>query len=332
MKTCPSCQRTYADNALPFCPQDGTQLVASFPAYNPQPPVANLAPTQMNYAPAYNQPAYVQPTPQAVGAMPRAMPHNPMRKWVQISKVTLIVACVLLLLFLIMAIGGYASNPFAIMAAIFGGCGLLFGIIGFFSYGKQATTIDEIFKQAGNGDGTLTGGNLLAHWTYSPQEWSQFVQSETARNKSANILVLCVLGLVFLFIIVRALLAARSGGGAIGLLISFVIFGGIMLFVWWFSNAEMRNLKARNTGEAFISPTGLMLNDRYYPWNVMGTSLTGVYYEQGNPNALLFKYQQWGAQNVGSTAIPAKYNKSVRVPVPMGREGEAQNIAAHFPG
>lgn len=331
MKTCPSRQRTYADNAPGFCPQDGTQLISSFPAYQPQPQRVNVSAPQMSNALPYNQPSYVQPLSQ-VPTMPRAMPHNPMRKWTQISKVTLIVACAFLLLFLIMVVSHHAANPVAILAAVFGGCGLLFGIIGLFSYGKQAATIDEMFKQAGNGDGMFTGGNLLAHWTYSPQEWSQFVQSETARNRSGNLAVLCILGLVFLFIIVRALLAARSGGGAIVLLISLVIFGGIMLFVWWFSNAEMRNLKARTTGEAYISPTGLLLNDRYYPWNAAGIRLKSVSYEQGNPNALLFKYQQWGAQNVGGTAIPTRYEKSVRVPVPMGREAEAQNLITRFPG
>lgn len=264
--------------------------------------------------------------------MPRRLPHNPMRKWVQISKVTLVVASMLLLLFLVMAVSHQAANPIAIMAAIFGGCGLLFGIVGLISYGKQAATIDEMFKQTGNGDGAFTGGNLLAHWTYSPQEWRQFVQAEAARNKSTNLIIICILGLVFLFAIVRALSSARNSGGMmVALLVSLVIFGGIGLFVWWLSTAEVRNLKARSAGEAFISHTGLLLNDRYYPWNVTGTRLVGVFFEQGNPNALLFKYQQWGAQNVGSAAIPTRYEKSVRVPVPLGREAEAQNLAACFP-
>ena len=40
MKRCPTCNRTYNDPALAFCPADGTPLVADAPAYQqpaPQP-------------------------------------------------------------------------------------------------------------------------------------------------------------------------------------------------------------------------------------------------------------------------------------------------------
>lgn len=333
MKTCPSCRRSYADNALPFCPQDGTQLVSNFPAYNPQPPMANVAPPQMSNAPpynqaynqAYNQPAYVQ-SPTQAPRMLRHSPHNPMRKWVKISKTSLIVSIVLLIVALVMGLGSHWSNPLSVLLATVGGMGLISGIIGLFSYGKQAATIDEMFKQAGSPEAMLAGGNLLAHWTYSPQEWSQFVQSEIARNRSANLLVLCILGLVFLFILI--FLSAK--GGAESLLMGLIFFAVVGSFSWWFATAEMRNLKAQSSGEAFISKTGLLLNDRYYPWNVMGMSLTGVFYEQGNPNVVLFKYEQLGAYGAGGAFNVSSNERSVRVPVPVGREVEAQNLAARF--
>lgn len=334
MQRCPTCTRTYPDDAPNFCPHDGTQLVSNFPSYNPPPSMANVAPPQMNYVPPYNQPTYVQSPPQAP-TMPQRRPHNPMRKWAKVSQVTLIVSPVFLLLFLIMAMNHQASHPIAGLAAAIGAVGLIVGIMGTFIYRKQAANVDEMLNQAGNGDGKSTGGDLLAHWTYSPQEWSQFIQSEMARSRASIKVILYTVGLTFLVMAVGLLVAGagsgRSDRAIIGSLLCLVVFGVVALLVRWGATVEVRKLKARSTGEVFISPTGLMLNESYYPWNVMGTRLTGVFYEQGNPNSLLFKYQQWGAQNMGGTAIPTRNKQSVRVPVPFGREGEAQNLVAHFP-
>ncbi|MDT4966746.1 MAG: hypothetical protein QOJ64_1483 [Acidobacteriota bacterium] len=55
MKRCPSCQRSYADDAAPFCVDDGTRLVDVAPAaYDPQKTIlASPAPPP---APQYNNP------------------------------------------------------------------------------------------------------------------------------------------------------------------------------------------------------------------------------------------------------------------------------------
>ncbi len=330
MKTRPTCNRTYSDEAPGFCPQDGAHLVGGLPADSPQQPTANVPAPQTSAVPPSNQQAYVQP-PAQVPTVPRRLPHNTMRRWVKISHIILIVSVVLLIVALATRVNSRRSNPVPVLAATFGGVGLLVGIIGHFSYGKQAATIDEMFRQAGNSDAMFTGGSLLAHWAYSPQEWGQFVQSEVARNRKANVVVLCIIGLVFLFTASFLISGgSRSGGDIEGVLICLTIFAGVGLFAWRFATADARNLKACNTGEAFISRTGLLLNDRYYPWNVTGMRLTGVFFEPGNPNVVRFDYQQWGGRAVGGAVVPTKNDKSVRVPVPFGHEAEAQNLAANF--
>lgn len=332
MKRCPTCNSTYTDDAPGFCPQDGTQLVGGLPAYNPQPQAANVAPTQASNVPpynqpynqAYNQPAYFQPQPQTP-AMPQRLPHNPMRKWVQISKVTLIVSVALLLLFLVMVISHNTGNPVAILAAVFGGCGLLFGIIGFFSYGKQVDTIDEMLKQAGHPQAMQAGGNLLAHWTYTPQEWSQFIQSETARKRTVNIILIGAMLLVFVITMTAFLSGNKGRGVSFGPLAMFIIILSLIgLFVWWMATAEVRRMKAQTTGEAFIAKNGLLFNDHYYPWGFFGYSLDGVFYEPGNPNTIRFRYLSMKGGSYGPNY------ESVRVPVPAGREAEAQSVASHF--
>ena len=71
MKRCPSCHRTYPDNAPAFCVNDGTQLVdeESSPAYDPQKTIMSSAtPPQYSNPPAppaqHQQPAWPPPPPQ----------------------------------------------------------------------------------------------------------------------------------------------------------------------------------------------------------------------------------------------------------------------------
>jgi hypothetical protein len=270
-------------------------------------------------------------------------PVNPMRKWVLISQIILGVSVLLLLVALVtgvLARGATHSSreaaPLVLTATltgVFGGVGLLVGIILFFSYRKQAAEIDGMIRQAGHPDAMVAGENLLAHWTYSPQEWSQYVQSEVTRGKTARTIVLLVMLVAFGIIVIPFLSAASRSRGTflVPLMTLIITFAGIGLFVWRIATGDVRRLKAQNTGEAFIGATGLLLNDRYYPWNVIGTGLTGVSYEPGNPNVVCFKYLKSSARSVGGQAMPDKYEKSVRVPVPIGHEEEAQSLVARFP-
>jgi hypothetical protein len=76
VKACPSCRRTYPDNAPNFCPQDGTQLVGNFPAFEPTPPATNVTAPHMSNAPPYSQPFSAQPSA-PTSSMPVRLPSNP---------------------------------------------------------------------------------------------------------------------------------------------------------------------------------------------------------------------------------------------------------------
>jgi hypothetical protein len=76
MKRCPSCQRTYPDNAPGFCVSDGTPLVTEeTPAYDPQKTMLASAPPPKfseplplpPSAPPLQQPVWPPPTPQQQG-------------------------------------------------------------------------------------------------------------------------------------------------------------------------------------------------------------------------------------------------------------------------
>ena len=323
MQRCPACNLTYPDDAPDFCPNDGTNLVSTAAADDSQPGVVNDGTPLMSNAPSDNQQVKVQHS-----MMGTLQPHaNPLRKWVSFSRITIAVSVLLGLGALIMGVlargatrSSRGTSPLAtaaIMTGVFGGSVLIVGIILFFSLRKQAGKVDEM----------LAGRNLLVHWVYSPQEWSQYVQSEVTRGKQTQRIVLLIMLITLVIVMIASFTGESKSGGSVlvPIIIAIVMVGGIGLFVWWISSADVRRKKRQHTGEVFIAATGLLFNDRYYPWNTFGTRLTGVLYEGGIPNVVRFKYQQRNGQNVGWS------NMEVRVPVPIGREVEAQNLAAQFP-
>lgn len=325
MQRCVACNRTYSDDTLTFCPDDGAQLLA----VSSQPisvafPISNAAND--------NQPDRFQPM--RLSTVGQSTHINPMQRWVQISWILLGISALLLLVALITGLMNHGAprsargaNPLlltTILTGIFGGVFLLIGVIFFFVYRKQARDIDEILKEAR--DGKHIGGNLLAYWTYTPQEWSQFVETEVSREKKSQRTMAYIMLAVVLIIFATTFPSAIKHGASsfVPILLSLIFVGAIGVFAWWAAGAESRSLQAHHTGEAFIAIKGLLLNDRYYPWNIFGTRLTGVFYERGMPNVIRFEYRQQTGQGGSQT-------KNVRVPVPVGREVEAENLAARFP-
>ena len=58
MKRCPACNQTYSDDALSFCPNDGTSLVGTSPSsYNPQATIMAPPPSVTQPPPSFNDPA-----------------------------------------------------------------------------------------------------------------------------------------------------------------------------------------------------------------------------------------------------------------------------------
>lgn len=59
MKSCPNCQRTYDDDALSFCPNDGTPLVTSAPpsSFDPQATILASPPKVTNPSGPFDQPS-----------------------------------------------------------------------------------------------------------------------------------------------------------------------------------------------------------------------------------------------------------------------------------
>jgi hypothetical protein len=192
--------------------------------------------------------------------------------------------------------------------------GLGFVIIGIPSivvtiyYVQQARLLDRILK----------GDNLLAHWTYSREEWDQYTETDyrmwNKENRvwyysfSAAALISGILFLVF----------NREEVGS--LFIMLFSFFALSAFFWWFSAWYNYRQNRKYLGEAYITPDALYLNRRLETWRGLGRRLESVIVADNESQQLLVitysdRYKR------------GRFIRTMRVLVPRGQEKAAAEIA-----
>jgi len=194
MKRCPSCQRTYPDDAPAFCVNDGTHLVdeASTPAYDPQKTIMASAPPPPPYsnpAPPLNNPPY--PPPQQQQPVWPPQPPPPGQNWGGgymppgqayapptgngLSRATLILGCVsgllgILLLLdylrIIRMLTRDTAYPILIAAIATGVIALVLGLIALFSSRQRSKGMAAI--------GMVLAAFSIGFWIYLEAEHGIF--------------------------------------------------------------------------------------------------------------------------------------------------------------
>jgi hypothetical protein len=190
MKRCPTCQRTYPDDAPAFCVNDGVRLVdeASAPAYDPQKTIMASAPPPPVPQP-YSNPAplpYNPPSPQAPqqqAAWPPPPPQQQGQNWgggyypqgqgyappksKSLSLATLIIGCISGLLGALMLFDylGYihmltrdTAIPMLIAAIATGIIALVLGLITLFSSRQRGKGMAAV--------GMVLGAFSIGFWIY----------------------------------------------------------------------------------------------------------------------------------------------------------------------
>jgi hypothetical protein len=208
--------------------------------------------------------------------------------------------------------------PLLVMDGMNGGFGLacLFGFVtilcgvGTLMYLFRAYTLNKI----------LSGEERVAHWTYSPEEWARYTEAEHGRDKTAKIILFCVISGFALFFGVLFLIF----GGKAGVIVSLVMLGLIAIIgVTAALSIVLAHLANRGgAGEVTIARTGVYLNKALHNWNMIGANLDCVEVVQGESPLLVFSY-----------SYPARHGRQrtdLRVPVPAGKEEEARRLEAFF--
>jgi hypothetical protein len=197
--------------------------------------------------------------------------------------------------------GGFAISFLALTVAI--SC-----IIAALVYMNRAAALDRLFKDK----------NLLAHWTYTSDEWSKYSETDYKADSKGKWSIFHVVAVISLAVGLIFLIFAGEGG----MVVFIVMLGLIVLIalVAWFSARQVYNQNRNSLGEAFISREGVCLNRQFHTWKGLAANLDSVtMLEEKGQRLLAFTYSM--PSRVGMEA------RTVRVPVPAGKEEEAKKIA-----
>jgi len=168
----------------------------------------------------------------------------------------------------------------------------------------------------------LRGEGLLAHWTYTPEEWARYAGAEASRDAAGKWLLF---GIVAFWALLFGGLCLLFDPGA-GRVVFLTMLGLIALIalVAWLSIALTARRNRRHLGEALIAPQGVYLNRALHNWNGWGARLDSTQCVDGEEGLLLVEFDY---------SYPARHGRqreSVRVPVPTGREDEARALVEWF--
>jgi hypothetical protein len=243
---------------------------------------------------------------------------NRMRSWMRNARLAAVVSGVAAAVGLaLLLVAHRAAHAERLLAA-----GLLTTSAGAAGVGVGALTYFNARALAGQVDEMLTGETLLARWPLTATEWARFSSRESARAKRlARIMfpaVLIPLAALLLWPFLRGGIQ-RTGAT---LLVPLGVVALVALVMWLVLFLPVRHLRTA-AGEVCVSRDGVLMCGRFTSWHMMGGRLTHVKLEEGEPSVVVFGWLQPGAGNRGS-ALP----KSLRVPVPRGREDEALRLVA----
>lgn len=161
----------------------------------------------------------------------------------------------------------------------------------------------------------LTDGQTV-HWTYSPTEWQRF--STQAWHRSIRY-ILKVTGITWGIALGVVLILFATSQGAVDVLVGmaigtgFALLVGLLLFLRAALILQWR--RRQTTLDAYLRPGGFILCGWYYPVNWAVGGIRKITYTAGDPGVLSF--------DVGT----GRGARVLEVPVPQGREAEAERLA-----
>lgn len=198
-----------------------------------------------------------------------------------------------------------------------GGALILLGIALIFVGGLVALFIR---KRAQVLDRLFSGKDLLAHWTYAPDEWEAYAQKDLrsrSRHSKKTFFILAFFAVLFGLIF---FIADPEGGRfvAMGLAATVLLVAvGAKLSV-----DRARRRQAQEAKELLLSAEGLWLAGELHTWTVGGARLEEVAPAPEDGKILSFTY-----------STPGKHGRqhyTVRVPIPQGKEEEGAAVEAFF--
>jgi len=198
--------------------------------------------------------------------------------------------------------GGYAL-------IVLSGLVALTALITFVMLGRSAGRLDRLFS----------GEGLLARWTYAPDEWRRFVALEYDLSSGEKRSLFRLVFVISLVVGVGFVVLMRDEASLIVFGVLMGLMGVLRVLVEILPRTRHRRLLER-PGEVFIGRAGVFFSGEFHDFALGDGRLEAaeVLEEQG---MLLVAFTYSFRARHGRQTVVA------RVPVPMGLEGEAREVA-----
>lgn len=159
---------------------------------------------------------------------------------------------------------------------------------------------------------------LLAHWTYSDEEWKTFTKKEfNFRIREALVVWLLIVGLG------TWLMANYRDMGHLAAFISSFSVGGLITFIRFIIAYNARKANSSKQGEVVISAKSILINGKYHTLNDELKTLSKLELLKDETPKILEFTVVWNTRR-GQT------NEQVRVPVPSDKLSEAVKLVEIF--
>ncbi|MBU1196624.1 MAG: hypothetical protein KKE62_10795 [Proteobacteria bacterium] len=201
------------------------------------------------------------------------------------------------------------SPPFVFV----GGFIVILGIIGLFMFGYQMIAAYAL----------INGKQLIAHWTFDPEQWRIFTEKEYSTEKNEKRLMLVVIsGIILLVGGIFWLIMRDKAAGIVFLVLLGVIaiIAFVAVIVPWLT--YRRNLK--QTGDIYIGKNCLYLNGAIHTWSFAGARLEDAKLVLKPSPLINITYTYW--TSAGRNFYFYRQAATVRVPVPEGKREEARAV------
>jgi hypothetical protein len=161
-------------------------------------------------------------------------------------------------------------------------------------------------------DAFISGKDILARWSYHPDEIEPALADERKRQKKLRAVILFFV----ILILGMGVLFCYAWGTWDYVAISEYILLFLTTLVFIYAGLPAMGFGPANATECILGKDGVLFAGRFHLWKAWGSRLTNVNYQPGKPGKIWVQYTLAAEQG------PQVINLSI--PVPAGREYEAE--------
>ncbi|EHQ52750.1 hypothetical protein ECTPHS_08668 [Ectothiorhodospira sp. PHS-1] len=214
------------------------------------------------------------------------------------------------------------SAPDTVYALIvIGGMLAVAGLITALIFGRQYAWLRRL----------MAGEGLLAHWQLEPGQWRDFLQRDMQRSRGEKLARLVMVAVMAVVVGLGFVLFAPDRGA--GLVVAGVLVGMVMLLalVVLLLPLWTRRRLLRAVPEVWLGPEGVCIGHQAHHWSGLGSRLESARLRrgrQGLPARIELTYSGLRGVSSGRGVYVYRDQQNVVVPVPPGKEAEAERVIA----